>query len=439
MALFMNLSPAAEKTWKDLGCQYLFYHKSLHDWLTRVNKVCRGHGKNSLLPFDHEMFLDLERFAQAFRKEVPTHIRISIYDIAAIAFKDAKGRFELKCVEGLPEGGPKNLRFWPFKIRAVQGHSGRALADRSIFHGATKMYYLPGAISTDRKVLVGPSTADSNPPKLLFHRATPSAWKSILNNLEGRLAPWFKSAEGWFRQGACLLFRQIPQWQRISGRGTSQVPHWTHHQLPKRFGGRCRFLSRHIGCHFDSTPTQHIISVVDTQKNQVLWTRKEAAGTASLTGEPGEGAASSSAASVTGEPATESASVMQSKSKQPPAPPPSKRMLETGQKPPEPGHPPPATKARRVMMTDAPKGMKFNILTDECALCGTIVVSGQKQCDLCGNDQEMSLADHVPELIKDPEYKGGGAEEWKRSLKARRKEALLKMGVRSDARNEMLT
>ena len=116
------------------------------------------------------------------------------------------------------------------------------------------MYYLPGAISTDRKVLVGPSTADSNPPKLLFHRATPSAWKSILNNLEGRLAPWFKSAEGWFRQGACLLFRQIPQWQRISGRGTSQVPHWTHHQLPKRFGGRCRFLSRHIGCHFDSIP-----------------------------------------------------------------------------------------------------------------------------------------------------------------------------------------
>ena len=89
-------------------------------------------------------------------------------------------------------------------------------------------------------------------------------------------------------------------------------------------------------------------------------------------------------------------------------------------------------------MTDAPKGMKFNILTDECAVCGTIVVSGQKQCDLCGNDQEMTLADHVPELIKDPDFKGGGAEEWKRSLKARRKEALLKMGVRSDARNEML-
>ena len=49
----------------------------------------------------------------------------------------------------------------------------------------------------------------------------------------------------------------------------------------------------------------------------------------------------------------------------------------------------------------------------------------------------MSLADHVPELIKDPDYKGG-AEEWKRGLAARRKEALMKIGIRSEARNEML-
>ena len=422
---------------KDLGCQYLFYHKNLNDWLTRVNKVCRGHGKNSLLPFDHEMFLDLERFAQAFRKEVPTHIRISIYDIAAIAFKDAKGRFELKCVEGLPAGGPKNLRFWPFKIRAVQGHSGKALADRSIFHSATKMYYLPGAISTDRKVLVGPSTADSNPPQLLFHRTTPSAWKSILK--DGLLPGSSLEKGGSDKVHVYCSDKSLNDSGYQAGVRAKYHIEFTISCKSALEDGAVFFRTRSDAI---LTPfpieAQHIISVVDTQKNQVLWTRKEAEGTASLTGEPKEGVASSSAASVTGEPATESASVKQSKSKQPPTPPPSKRMLETGEKPPEPGHPPPATKARRVMMTDAPKGMKFNILTDECALCGTIVVSGQKQCDLCGNDQEMLLADHVPELIKDPEYKGGGAEEWKRNLKARRKEALMKMGVRSEARNEML-
>ena len=118
-------------------------------------------------------------------------------------------------------------------------------------------------------------------------------------------------------------------------------------------------------------------------------------------------------------------------------PPPSKRMIESGERPPEPGHPPPSNKARRVM-TEAPRGMKFNILTDEGALCGTIVVTGQKKCDPCGNGQEMTLADHVPELVRDPDYKGGGAEEWKRGLTARRKEALVKMGVRSEARNELL-
>ena len=124
---------------------------------------------------------------------------------------------------------------------------------------------------------------------------------------------------------------------------------------------------------------QHIVSVVDTQKNQVLWMRKDAAGMASLTGEPGEAGTATSAASLTGEPTADTTTQLApAQSKQPPMAPPSKRVHG-------PGHPPPSNKARKVLMTDAPKGMKFNILTDERALCGTIVVSGQKQCHLCGN------------------------------------------------------
>ena len=114
---------------KDLGCQYLFYRKKLNDWLTRANKVVRGHGKqNSSLPFDDEMFLELEVFAKAFLKEVAKDVTISVPDLAAICFRDKKGRFELKCVEGLKIGEPKNLRFWPMKIRAEQWRPGRPFA-----------------------------------------------------------------------------------------------------------------------------------------------------------------------------------------------------------------------------------------------------------------------------------------------------------------------
>ena len=425
---------------KDLSCPYLFYHRNLSDWLTRVNKVVRGHGQNKKLPFDKDMFLDIKEFAKAFRKEVPAHVNMTIFDLAAICYKDGKGRFEVKCAEGLPIGDAKNLRFWPFKIRAVQGHSGQALADRSMFHGAVKYYYLPGAISTDRKVQIGPSHADPEPPSLLFHRTTPSAWKSILK--DGLLPGVSVSRGGSDKIHVYCADKSISDSGYQSGVRAKHVIELTINCQSALEDGAVFFRTRTdaVLSPYAIGP-QHIASVVDTQKNQVLWQRKDAVGAASLTGEPDESDPATSAASLTGVPTadTAAASYVPPQSKMPPMPPPSKRMLESGLKPHEPGHPPPSNKSRKVLMTEAPKRMKFNILTDECALCGTIVVSGQKQCDLCGNTEEMALADHIPELINDPDFKGGGgAEEWKRGLAARRKEALLKMGIRSEVRNEML-
>ena len=137
---------------KDLNCPYLRYSKSLDSVLTQVNKVLRGHGKCGDLPF--------ETFATAFKREVPAACgRVSVQDLCAICFRDKKGRFEVKAVEDLAIGDPHNLKFWPFKIRAVQGHSGNALKDRSLFHGAMKMYYMPSRIDTDTKALIGASSA----------------------------------------------------------------------------------------------------------------------------------------------------------------------------------------------------------------------------------------------------------------------------------------
>ena len=277
--------------------------------------------------------------------------------------------------------------------------------------------------------MIGPSTLDDNPPKILFHRATPSAWKSILR--DGLLPGASIKRGGSDKVHAYCSDKSLSDTGYQSGVRAKYFIEVAVNCKSALEDGAVFFRTT-LDAILTPFPIEagHIVSVVDAQKKEVLWTRQGAEGTASLTGEP----------------TTEASALMESKAKsapaqpkQPPVPPPSKRMLEeeSHQKPPEPGHPPP-NKTRRVMMIDAPRGMKFNILTDLCALCGSIVVSGQKKCDLCGNTQEMQLADHVPELVQDPDYKGGGSEEWKRGLAARRKEALVKIGVPIAVKNQML-
>ena len=45
--------------------------KKFSDYATRVNKVCRGTANCSNIKMTKELWIDLEDFAKAFRKEVP--------------------------------------------------------------------------------------------------------------------------------------------------------------------------------------------------------------------------------------------------------------------------------------------------------------------------------------------------------------------------------
>ena len=57
------------------------------------------------------------------RKSQPPTVK----ELIALLYKDNKGRFEFKCIAGLQSATRKGLAFWPFKIRAVQGHSKKAV------------------------------------------------------------------------------------------------------------------------------------------------------------------------------------------------------------------------------------------------------------------------------------------------------------------------
>lgn len=85
------------------------------DHLTRVSKILRMHDRKNIVRHDEELFVDLEDFAEAFRKEVPGGIpNLSVADIVRIAFTDNKNRFQLLCAAGLPIASSQGMTYWPF-------------------------------------------------------------------------------------------------------------------------------------------------------------------------------------------------------------------------------------------------------------------------------------------------------------------------------------
>ena len=80
--------------------------KKFSDYATRVNKVCRGTANCSNIEMTKDLWIDLEDFAKAFRKEVPPHININVKNLVGTALKESK---------------------FPVMIRASQGHSDAAL------------------------------------------------------------------------------------------------------------------------------------------------------------------------------------------------------------------------------------------------------------------------------------------------------------------------
>ena len=100
---------------------------------TRINKVCCGTASCSDVPMDKDLFIDLEDFAKAFRKEVPPGVRINVKNLFGTAMqidRHGKSRFEMLCARiplcsvhnGL-QADQDDTQLYPVKIKATQGHS----------------------------------------------------------------------------------------------------------------------------------------------------------------------------------------------------------------------------------------------------------------------------------------------------------------------------
>ena len=163
--------------------------KRFADFATRENKVCRGHGPCAKVPMDKDLWIDLEDFAKAFRKEVPPDVFITISNLFGTAMKvdkHGKSRFQFLCARmpDFPVDNGLGTMFYPVKIRAIQGHSEAALKTAGGLYANSTMVYCADNVSPERKAAFTgvPIRAMTEVPKVAYHRTMRSNWKSIAKN-----------------------------------------------------------------------------------------------------------------------------------------------------------------------------------------------------------------------------------------------------------------
>ena len=130
--------------------------KRFADFSTRVNKVCRGHASCSKVPMDKDLWIDLEAFAKAFRKEVPPDVFITVANLFGTAMKvdkHGKSRFQFLCarISDIPYENNLGMIFVPVKIRAIQGHSSEALKGAGGLFANSTLIYCAENVSPERK------------------------------------------------------------------------------------------------------------------------------------------------------------------------------------------------------------------------------------------------------------------------------------------------
>ena len=163
--------------------------KRFADFATRVNKVCRGHASCSKVPMDKDLWIDLEDFAKAFRKEVPPDVFITVSNLFGTAMKidkHGKSRFQFLCarIPDFPVDNGLDTMFYPVKIRAIQGHSEIALKNAGGLYANSTMVYCVDNVSHERKAAFTgvPICAMTEVPDIAYHRTMKSNWKSIAKN-----------------------------------------------------------------------------------------------------------------------------------------------------------------------------------------------------------------------------------------------------------------
>ena len=116
----------------------------------------QGDGSCAKVPMDKDLWIDLEDFAKAFRKEVPPDVFITVSNLFGTAMKidkHGKSRFQFLCAKmsHFPVDNGLGMPYYPVKIRAIQGHSEAALKTAGGLYANSTMVYCSDQVSPERK------------------------------------------------------------------------------------------------------------------------------------------------------------------------------------------------------------------------------------------------------------------------------------------------
>ena len=172
--------------WEMDGAKELRYPDRMDRHKTKVNAVTRGQPGQDTSGFDENMWLDLDDFFRMFNQMLPAKLpRMTVEELISLLYWDSKCRFEFQCIAGYQKATRKGLAYWPFRIRAAQGHTKRAMdaASADDTFNAVEIYALSGAAAIQRMNAKGKKiTTPQKCPGVVYHRTTKGNWKGIIEN-----------------------------------------------------------------------------------------------------------------------------------------------------------------------------------------------------------------------------------------------------------------
>ena len=249
----------------------------LKDRLPYIMKILRGHALQSApCEFDDGFYVDIDDFVHAIRKDKPELGKIKVIDIMNTAKIDKKDRFEFLCAAGTDRGRQFGQTYWPFKIRASQGHSRDLCStDDKAYQLATLIYANPELEFNAAAFGGKPKVQDlSEIPEIVYHRTTHSAVSNILKN--GLLVAGGKRRDSG-KAHIYLSDKRVEDAEYQSGlrRKCAIQLKIDFRQAVK--DGLIAFRTRSEGILTDQTISNvYIIAAEDTEKEKVLWTRSVA-------------------------------------------------------------------------------------------------------------------------------------------------------------------
>ena len=168
------------------GADKLRYPNRMDRHKTKVNAVTRGQPGQDATAFNEEMCLDLDDFFHMFNRTLPKQVNpMSVEELIALLYHDNKARFEFQCIAGHQKATHKGVAYWPFRIRAVQGHTKRAMdtAEASDAINAVEIFAISGAAAIQKMNAKGKKITTPNMcPGVIYHHTTEGNWKGILRD-----------------------------------------------------------------------------------------------------------------------------------------------------------------------------------------------------------------------------------------------------------------